>query len=155
MFDISYVHHFSYFFAKCVTSSHFCWSNGYIISNTSRKSDVAVLLSPYSSPLGKWFSRYENQPFCYFFAKSVIFSHFCSSNGHTLYQTLIGNWILWFYWALIEVHQTSGSRDMKISHFSYFFAKCVTFSHFYWSNGYTLYETLVGNQVLRLYWALI
>ena len=112
------------------------------------------MLSHYPSLLGKWLSRYENKPFCYFMLK-CHFSYFCSSNGHTLYQTLIGNWLLQFYKVHIYVNWTSGSPDIIISHFSYFFAKCVTFSHFCWSNGYTLYETLVGNWMLRFCWALI
>ena len=50
----------------------------------------------------------------------VIFCHFCSSVEYMSYQSLIETLVFRLEWGLKQVCMTSGSRDIKITHFLLF-----------------------------------
>ena len=49
--------------------------------------------------------------------KMPKFSHFCWFEEYTIYETLIGNWVLRFKWGINQLHRTSHSRDLEFGLF--------------------------------------
>ena len=85
-----------------------------------------------------------------FLRKKANFSHFCWSGGYSLYETRIGKCLFRLKWGVDELRTTNRSWDIEFWLFQPFFAKKANFSHFYWSGGYTLYETRIGKCLFRL-----
>ena len=64
--------------------------------------------------------------FSAFFSQNGYFSHFCCLDGYILYQTPIEMWTFRLKWVVIQLHTSSGSRDIGIG---YLWPFSAIFSH--------------------------
>ena len=76
-----------------------------------------------------------------------LFRHFRSSEGHTMYETLMETCTFWTKWGVFQVPTTNGSWDIWFGCFwAYFWANLTLFGlfrHFRSSEGHTMYQTLI------------